>query len=72
MFIVSGLLREIIMKKFLAGLALSAALVAGSATTITTPASAAVYVHVGSGGGYYWHHRHWHSRYRCHHGWCYR
>ena len=69
------------MTKFLTGLALSAALVAGSATAISTPADAAgVYVSVGGGHhwhhhhwrGYYWHHRYWHARYHCHHGWCYR
>jgi hypothetical protein len=70
------------MKKILAGLALSAALVAGSATAISTPADAAgIYVNVGGGHhwrhhhhwrGYYWHNRYWHNRYRCHHGWCYR
>jgi hypothetical protein len=64
------------MTKFLTGLALSAALVAGSATAISTPADAAgIYVNVGGHhhhGGYYWHHRYWHNRYRCHHGWCYR
>ena len=66
------------MKKFLAGLALSAALVAGSATAISTPADAAgIYVNVGGHHhhhwrGYYWHNRYWHTRYHCHHGWCYR
>jgi hypothetical protein len=69
------------MKKFLTGLALSAALVAGSATAISTPADAAgIYVNIGPHHhwhhhhwrGYYWHRHYWHDRYRCHHGWCYR
>jgi hypothetical protein len=66
------------MKKLLAGLALSAALVAGSAASISTPANAAgIYVNVGGGHhhhwrGYRWHNRYWHNRYRCHRGWCYR
>jgi opacity protein-like surface antigen len=70
------------MKKFLAGLALSAALVAGTATVATAPANAAgIYVNVGGGHhyhrhhrhhwrnhhrGYYHHNRYWDNRYRCH------
>jgi hypothetical protein len=68
------------MKKILAGLALSAALVTGSAAVISTPASATgIYIHVGPTHhhwrGYYWHSRYWHNRYWCdrwHHRWCYR
>jgi Spy/CpxP family protein refolding chaperone len=71
------------MKKFLAGLVLSAAMVTGAATIATAPANAAgIYVNVGGHDhhhwrnhhrGYYHHNRYWHNRYRCHrHGWCYR
>jgi hypothetical protein len=66
------------MTKFLTGLALSVALVAGSAAAISTSADAAgIYVNVGGHHhhhwrGYYWHHQYWHNRYHCHHGWCYR
>jgi Spy/CpxP family protein refolding chaperone len=71
------------MKKILAGLALSAALVMGTAVATAPAEAAGIYVSVGGGHhhhwrhhnhwrGYYWHNRYWHNRYRCHHGWCYR
>ena len=68
------------MKKLFAGLALSAALVAGSATAISTPADAAgIYVNIGPHHhhhhhwrGWYRHHHYWHGRYHCRRGWCYR
>jgi opacity protein-like surface antigen len=70
------------MKKLLAGLALSAALIAGSAAAVSTPADAAgIYVNIGPHHhwhhwrGYYWHNQYWHHRYWCdrwHHRWCYR
>jgi hypothetical protein len=55
------------MKKLLTGLALSAALVAGSAVAISTPANAAgIYVNVG--GHHHWHRHYWH-RHHWHRHW---
>lgn len=57
------------MRKFLAGVALTAALVAGTATVATAPAQAAgIYVSVGD--HHHWDHdRRWHhDRYWHHHG----
>ena len=67
------------MKKFLAGVALSAALVAGGAVATAPAQAASIYVHVGPGyhhhdrywrhhhhwRGYYWRHRYWRERYWC-------
>lgn len=67
------------MKKFLAGLALSAALVTGGAIATAPAQAAGIYVSVGDGHhhhyrhdrwqnhhrGYYWHSRYWQHRYWC-------
>jgi hypothetical protein len=66
------------MKHFLAGVALSAALVAGSAVATAPAQAAGIYVSVGDHHhyrhhyrhhrhwrGYYWGNRYWHHRYRC-------
>lgn len=74
------------MKKFIAGIVLSAAMVAGTATVATAPAQAAgIYVRVGGGDHYcrhhycgphhrYWRHHHrgyyWRNRYWEHRYWC--
>jgi len=74
------------MKKFLAGLVLSAALVTGGAVATAPAQAAGIYVSVGNGHYHHWrHHRHWrgyyyrnrywHHRYWCdrhHRRWCYR
>lgn len=68
------------MKSFLAGLALSAALVTGGAVATAPAQAAGIYVSVGDGHhyrhhhwrhrhhgwrGYYWGNRYYHHRYRC-------
>ncbi|MGN6149620.1 MAG: hypothetical protein ACTHPD_13860 [Rhizomicrobium sp.] len=67
------------MKSFLAGLALSAALVTGGAVATAPAQAAGIYVSVGNGHhyrhhhwrhhhgwrGYYWGNRYYHHRYRC-------
>ncbi|HSC60240.1 MAG TPA: hypothetical protein VLC29_03340 [Rhizomicrobium sp.] len=74
------------MKKFLAGLALSAALVTGGAVATAPAQAAGIYVSVGGHHHHHWrHHRHWRGyyyrnrywqhRYWCdrhHRRWCYR
>lgn len=86
--VVRGPKRERAMRKVLAGLVLSAAMVAGAAAITTAPAQAAgIYVSVGDGyhhhhrhwrhhdRGHYWHNRYWQHRYWCdrhHRRWCYR
>jgi hypothetical protein len=74
------------MKKFIAGLVLSAALVWGGAVATAPAQAAGIYVRVGGHPPHHWrHHRHWRGyyyrnrywqhRYWCdrhHRRWCYR
>jgi hypothetical protein len=63
------------MKRLLAGLALSAALVTGGAVATAPAQAAGIYLRVGDHHhhhwrhhhwrGYYWNNRYWHHRYHC-------